>query len=62
MWKYYKNINTSLVRPQYQAYRCKNKECTCSIPEMCKGRWRRYQKDLMKHIHLKFKDTYKNGD
>jgi hypothetical protein len=54
-------INHDLVRPDYQNYRCTKKPCQCTIPEMCKGKWRRYQKDLMQHIHLKFKDTYNNG-
>jgi len=55
-------INHDLVRPDYKEYRCTKTPCTCTIPEMCKGKWRRYQKDVMEHIHLKFKDTYNNGD
>ena len=61
MWLFEKGINHSLKRPRYKDYRCKKKNCICSIPEMCKGRWKKYQKDLMEYIHLKFKDTYKNG-
>ncbi len=62
MWTFADNINYNLVRPKYQDYRCKKKKCICSIPEMCKGRWRKYQKDLMEHLDLKFKDTYRNGN
>ena len=61
MWPFEVGINNSLKRPHYQDYRCKKKKCICSIPEMCKGRWKKYQKDVMKYMHLKFKDTYKNG-
>ena len=55
-------INHDLVRPDYKEYRCTKTPCACTIPKMCKGKWRKYQKDLMQHIYLKFKDTYNNGD
>tara|TARA_Y100000004_G_scaffold81891_1_gene91886 strand:- start:6 stop:209 length:204 start_codon:yes stop_codon:yes gene_type:complete len=61
MWTFEIGIDHSLKRPHYQDYRCEKKNCICSIPEMCKRRWKKYQKDLMKYMHLKFKDTYKNG-
>ena len=62
MWSFEDNINHSLIRPDYKDYCCKKKECNCNIPKMCKGKWRRYQKDILEYLHLKFKDTYKNGD
>jgi hypothetical protein len=62
MFQFEKNINHSLIRPKYEDYRCKKKDCTCSTSEMCTGRWNKYAKDLSQHIYLKFKDTYKNGD
>jgi hypothetical protein len=62
MWSFENNINHSLIRPKYQNYRCNKKECDCDIPKMCKGKWRRYQKDIFEYMDLKFKDTYKNGN
>ena len=62
MFSFEKNINNSLVLPKYEDYRCQKKSCACSIPEMCKGRWNKYAKDLSQYVYLKFKDTYKNGD
>ena len=61
MWPFEVGINKSVKRPHYQHYRCKKKNCICSRTEMCIGRWKKYQKDVMEYIHLKFKDTYKNG-
>jgi hypothetical protein len=58
MWTFADNVNHDLVRPEYQDYRCTTKKCSCTVSEMCKGKWRRYQKDLLNHIDLKFKDTY----
>ena len=51
-------INFDLVHPYYKNYRCKKKTCKCDIRKMCKGKWNKYQKDVFKHLHLKFKDTY----
>ena len=47
MWSFEDGINHSLTRPNYKDYCCKKKECNCNISEMCKGKWRRYQKDIL---------------
>jgi len=58
-WTFETNINWNTKYPIRTNYICS--QCQCTITQMCHNNWRTYQKDVMNHLHLKYKDTRKSN-